>query len=244
MQSFFNGISYLIQGFKLLNKPGIRPFVIVPFGINLILFSSLIYFLSQYFSAWLEQLLTSLPDWLSFVYWIVMPAFIFILLFSSAYVFSLVANLIASPFNGLLAEKVEIYLTGVSPGEQQDSDWASILKTVPHSVGREWAKFKYYIPRVAGLAVLTIIPIVSIVAPIAWFIWGAWMMTIQYLDYPMDNHQISFAELSHAVAEQRLSSLGFGSAVVFLLSIPVINFLLMPAAVAGATIMWVEKHQK
>ena len=41
-----------------------------------------------------------------------MPAFIFILLFSSAYVFSLVANLIASPFNGLLAEEVEIYQSG------------------------------------------------------------------------------------------------------------------------------------
>ncbi len=38
--------------------------------------------------------------------------------------------------------------------------------------------------------------------------------------------------------------MGFGGATLFLTLIPVVNFLAMPTAVAGATVMWAEEFDK
>jgi len=40
-----------------------------------------------------------------------------------------------------------------------------------------------------------------------------------------------------------LLHLSFGSGVSLLLLLPLINFFVMPIAVVGATILWVEEHQ-
>ena len=52
----------------------------------------------------------------------------------------------------------------------------------------------------------------------------------QYIDYPADNHK------------KRWQSLGFGGIVYLVLLIPVVNLLMMPAAVAGATLFWVRER--
>ena len=70
---------------------------------------------------------------------------------------------------------------------------------------------------------------------------GAWMMSIQFVDYPMDNHQLSFAEVKRAVRSRRLSSLGFGGLVAVCTGIPLVNFFVVPAAVVGATLLWCEE---
>jgi CysZ protein len=40
---------------------------------------------------------------------------------------------------------------------------------------------------------------------------------------------------------RRALSLGFGAAAAGLTTIPILNFVVMPAAVAGATAMWVAE---
>ena len=75
------------------------------------------------------------------------------------------------------------------------------------------------------------------------FLLGAWMMSIQYVDYPVDNHRGSFADVKEAVRGRRLSSMGFGGFVALCSSIPVVNFFVVPAAVVGATLLWVEELQ-
>jgi CysZ protein len=39
----------------------------------------------------------------------------------------------------------------------------------------------------------------------------------------------------------RALSLGFGMAVMFSSMVPLINFVIMPAAVCGATALWLER---
>ena len=67
------------------------------------------------------------------------------------------------------------------------------------------------------------------------------MMSLQFLDYPMDNHQLSFGDVKEAARYRRLSTLGFGGAVALCAGIPVINFFVIPSAVVGATAMWCEE---
>ena len=59
----------------------------------------------------------------------------------------------------------------------------------------------------------------------------------------MDNNQISFAQMRKLLGQKRLSALSFGTVTMLFTMVPVLNFLAMPAAVAGATLFWVEEYK-
>ena len=238
---FSEGFSYFFKGLMLLNKPGIRVFVIIPLLINILIFSSVFGVAGYYFTEGLDYLLSKLPEWLSFLYWVIMPLFTSVVLFIVGYTFNIVANIIGAPFNGFLAEKIEEHLRGSRPPEKMGIP--ELIAVIPHSIKRELDKLAYYLPRLLLLILFTLIPGINIFSPFMWFVMGAWMLAIQYSDFPMDNNKISFAEMKRLLKQERLNSIGFGATVAIALSIPIINFLVMPAAVAGATVMWVEKHQ-
>src|SRR5690625_1976513 len=143
------GARYVLRGIDMLRLPGLRRFVAIPLGINLVVFASLIALVLGQVRHWMQQLLAWLPNWLGFLEWILWPLTLLLLLVVVLYSFSVLANLIASPFNGLLAEKVELMLGGELP--EGDGVWAAV-KDAPRAMGKELAKLGYYLPR--ALAVL------------------------------------------------------------------------------------------
>ncbi|WP_261842869.1 sulfate transporter CysZ [Aliamphritea ceti] len=238
----FRGAGYFIRGVSMLPEKGIRQFVLVPLLINIFLFAGAIWLLFDQMSVWIDYLLsTMLPDWawldfLRYLLWPLVAGSVLVIVYFS---FSVVANIIAAPFNGILSEKVEQRLRGVVV---TDTGWAAIIAMVPQAVGREISKLMYYLPRFLLLLVIAMIPVVGLVAPILWFLFGCWMMAIQYCDYPMDNNKVSFTDMRVALKQKRFTSLGFGGLVSLGMMIPLVNLLIMPAAVIGATIYWVEEY--
>jgi CysZ protein len=99
----------------------------------------------------------------------------------------------------------------------------------------------YFIAWAIPFLVLFLIPGVNLAAPVLWFIFSAWMLALEYADFPMGNHNIMFPQQRRTVAKKRFLNLGFGSAVSVATMTPILNFLVMPAAVAGATALWVEQ---
>jgi len=238
----FQGAGYLVRGLKMLPDPQIRPFVLVPLLTNIILFVAAIWMLFSNFGGWVDSLIsTFLPDWewLQLLHYLLWPLMALLVIVFVYYGFSIVANLIAAPFNGFLSEKVEKRLRG---DVIQDEGWQAVLALVPRAIGRELAKLAYYLPRLLFLLVLSFIPVINIVAPLLWILFGAWMMAIQYCDYPMDNNKVSFKNMKNMLKADRLTSLGFGGLIQVGMMIPILNLILMPAAVVGATIYWVEGH--
>jgi len=61
------------------------------------------------------------------------------------------------------------------------------------------------------------------------------------MDYPMGNHGIVFQEQRKIMITKKKRTFGFGLGVMLITFIPVINFIAMPVAVAGASKMWVDK---
>ncbi|NBC47838.1 MAG: sulfate transporter CysZ, partial [Gammaproteobacteria bacterium] len=101
------GAACLLQGLSLIARPGLRRFVLVPLLINVAVFTAAIWYGIARFAdavAWMEA---QLPGWLHWLDWLLWPLFVLALLIVVFYSFTLVANLIASPFNGLLAERAE-----------------------------------------------------------------------------------------------------------------------------------------
>ena len=238
------GALYLLRGLSYLPKPGIRAFVLIPLLINLFLFAGAIYLLISNFSAWVQYLIDLwLPDWewLRFLEYLLWPVLAVLVVVGVYYGFSMVANFVAAPFNGILAEKVEQQLRG-QVNSNLDT-WQSAVKMIPQALARELAKLAYYLPRLLVLLVLSFIPLVNLAMPFVWFAFAAWMMAIQYCDYPMDNNKVSFAQMRLLLAQRRWSAFGFGSLVQLGMLIPLLNLILMPAAVIGATLFWVEQYK-
>ncbi|MFT7289062.1 MAG: CysZ protein [Halieaceae bacterium] len=233
------GARCLLRGANMLSHPKLRPFVIVPLLVNVLIFGSLISWGLGGLVDWVNGLMAWLPEWLSFLGWILWPLIGIAVALVTGYLFTAIALLIASPFNALLAEKAEELITG-KPVQGLEGLGAALL-SVPRGLFRELAKLIYYIPMALFVLILSFIPAVNALAPLLWLLLGAWMMSIQFVDYPMDNHQCSFREVRLAVADRRLSSLGFGGLVAACAGIPVINFIVVPAAVVGATILYVEE---
>lgn len=230
------GAGYLMQGASLLRHPSLRAFVIVPLAINVLIFGGLITLGFNYISGLMDSMLSSIPSWLSFIQWILWPLIVITVSLISGYLFTTVALIIASPFNALLAEKAEELITG-KPVDSLEGLGAT-LASIPRSLVRELVKLLYYIPMALLALILSFIPGVGAVV---WLLLGAWMMSIQFVDYPMDNHQLSFAEVKKAVRARRLSSFGFGGVVALCTAIPLVNFFVVPAAVVGATLLWCEE---
>ena len=230
------GIGYLVDGVKMLGHPALRLFVIVPLVINIIIFGTLIGYGLSFITEFMDRWLTALPEWLSFIEWILWPLIWLTFSLISGYLFTAVALIIASPFNGLLAEKAEELVTG-KPVNGPEGLFAALM-LVPRGVIRALAELIYYVPMAVFVLIITFIPVLNAVAPLLWFLLGAWMMSIQFVDYPMDNHQLSFADVKEAVRSRRLSSMGFGGAVALCTGIPIVNFFVVPAAVVGATLLW------
>ena len=155
------------------------------------------------------------------------------------YISTLLALMLTSPFHALLAEKVEESITGQPVPALQGI--AAALLEVPRALFREIRKFLYYVPMALAVLILTIIPVFNAFAPLGWFLMGAWMMSLQFVDYPMDNHRLQFREVRDACAERRLSTIGFGGTVAFFTGIPLLNLVVIPAAVIGATLLWCEE---
>ena len=230
------GASYLTRGARMLNHPSLRLFVIIPLLVNILIFGSLITWGFSYISDAMDSMLSRIPSWLNFIRWILWPLIVITVSLATGFLFTTIALIIASPFNALLAEKAEELITG-GPVDSLEGFGAAVL-AIPKSILRELAKLVYYIPMALFAVLLSFIPGLG---AIAWLILAAWMMSIQFVDYPMDNHQLSFSDVKEAVRRRRLSSMGFGGLVALCASIPVINFVVVPAAVVGATLLWCEE---
>ncbi len=234
MFAFFRGIGDGIRGFGLILTSGSKRFIIVPLIVNILLFYTAITLLVDQLDLWIQQLL---PSWLGWLEWIVWPLFAVAILLAIFYSFTLLANLIASPFNSLLSSRIEASLTGRAP---VDITTGKLAGLIARTVMSELKKIVYSIKWMIPLLILTLIPVINIVAPFAWMLFAAWFFALEYTDYPLANRGLLFDEVKRFNRLNRMRALGLGCVIFILTSIPVLNFVAMPVAVAAATRLCVE----
>jgi len=236
LKDFLLGAGYVLRGLRLIRRPGLRRFVVVPLLLNSALFALGIW--------WGYQLLDSevihrLPGWLAWARWLLVPLFVVTVSIIVFFTFSLLANLVGAPFNALLAERVERLLGGAPP-DQGGGLWRLAGEAL-RSLWAELAKLLYLALWALPLLLLFLVPGLNVLAPFAWAAFSAWMLALEYADYPMGNHAIPFRRQRRILRRRRGLAWGFGGAILLLTSVPLVNFLVMPVAVAGATALWVER---
>lgn len=237
-------INSLFHSFKYLFAPGYRRLTLGPIAINLIIYLLLGWYFVELFAQAMNWSLQRIPDWLAFVRPLAWILFTLTLLVGFGYTFALLAALIASPFNGLLSEKVARQ-RGHSLTETPLSIGA-ILSVMGRSLWREAVKLGYFLPRLMGVLLLSLllgfIPVIGWLAGMLLTLsWAVWNIAIQFIDYPADNQGLNFSQTIEIMRRNRARCLGFGAVIAGLLSVPLLNLLVLPAAVISATLLWTDE---
>lgn len=231
------GIHCFIAGIALIKTPSVRRFVIFPILLNIVLFSFASWLLWEYALSFLDDLL---PSWLEWLAVVLMPIFALSLLTIVYFSFTLVANIIAAPFYGLLAENIALHLSGKEP---KNISSAPFFKEALSSILSEIRKVSYYLIRAMPLLILSFIPGINVVALPLWLLFSAWFLTFEYSGYALENQHKLFAEQKTIIKKDRLSALTFGGLSLLATTIPVVNLFAPAVAVAGATKMLYQRGE-
>jgi len=227
---------HLLQGLKVLSNQGYRRFIFIPLLANLVFFILLTTFMFGVFSDSVLWVTDWLPSWMNFMGWFIWFILGSVFFIVYGFSFSIITNIFAAPFNGMLAEKIQRDM-GVDLPEGE-----SLGSLITRTLVRELSKLMYFIWYgiwvTLGLVVLAWIPLLNLLVPVLAFAWGAWCLAIQYLDYAADNNQQTFKELRGDAKKSMFNTLTFGGCITLLMMVPVVNIFVMPVAVAGATYMW------
>ena len=236
MNDFKCGFVYLLSGFKLILKPKIRFYSLTPLILNISLFVLLIF----YSYGELDRIISDLESqwqWLGWLTWLIWLFFFIAVSIFIFFCFSILGNLISAPFNSLLSHAVEVELLGE---KIEIYTKQPMHELIINSFKSECYKIIYFSLRILALIILFLIPLVNIIAPFIWFIFSAWMIALEYCDFPMSNQNIDFSRQRKELSKNRLLTYGFGVATLIFTIIPIVNFIIIPVAVAGATKMCAE----
>lgn len=230
---FVAGLDYVRRGARLLRRPGLRRYILIPLLTNLLLLGVAAVVLYQTLEQALADWLPAALDWLRYVL-LPLAGLVFALVFF--FVFTFIANLLATPFNGALSSAVLRELQGAALGPE-----SSLMQELRLGLAGELAKAAYFVKLSLPCALLSLLPGVNVLSVIVWPVFGAWALAIEYLDCPLGNHLRPFPAALQAARQQRRLAFGFGAGVALLTAVPVLNFIAMPVGVAGATLLYHER---
>ena len=235
------GALYLIKGFSMLRLPELRKFVLIPLIINILLFASMSVLLYSSLNDLILELVAGLPEWLQWVDWLIWLLLGASIILFAYFTFTIVANIISAPFNGILSEAVEDYKLGK---KESDNSLGSVFAEIIPALQDEWQKIFYSLSRSLPLLILLLIPGINLLASILWILFGTWVLSLQYLDYPLSNQKILLAQQRSLLKTKKWLILGFGGAVMLGTLLPILNFFIVPSAVVASTLIYIDHFRE
>jgi len=245
VSNFSHGfLSHLGSARFILDHPGLLKLVAVPFLINLLVFSGMVYLGMDFFNNSVIHLIPQGDAW----YWALLYYFLWtlavlvtaVLVFFS---FTVVGNLIAAPFNDLLSERTEHLLAG-----QRDEASFSLRvfgQDALRTLAVEVRKILLFVAAMLFLLLLNLIPVIgSMVYSVLAVALTLFFLAMEYMGFVFSRKRMNFAEQRRYIFARKMTMLGFSVGVLALLAIPFVQFICIPLAVVGATRLWCEDQER
>lgn len=238
---FARGFSYPLRAVKFFrHKPGLLRYLAIPFFINLLVFTVTVYFGFDLFQGMLEAYAPGTEVWygilLYYLAWTVALLLTTVVVFFS---FTVIGNLIASPFNELLSEQTEVLISG-----EQDEESFSLRrfwKESRYAIVVELKKMTVFVICMVLLFSLNFIPVIG---PLAYAVlapaFTLFFLAVEYMAFVLMRKQLSFTEQRRYIFKHPILMLGYACGVFCMLAIPFVQFFCIPLAVVGATLLWCD----
>lgn len=235
---FFTGVGLLLRGIGLyVRDPALMLLGIIPALISgalyLAAFATLAYFVDD-----LAALITPFADdWSTTARSLIRVAAGLALLglggLLGVLTFTAVTLAIGDPFYEKISERVDDRYGG-TPGEEEASFWASLRRSVADSLRLVAISTLIGVPLFAA----GFIPVVGqTVVPVIGAAIGGWFLALELSGAAFYRRGMRLPQRRSVLKADRLTTLGFGVAVFVCFLVPLGAVLVMPAAVAGATLL-------
>jgi CysZ protein len=252
--AFARGLAYPARAFRLIRAdPKLRRYALLPFLINLAVFglalAAFVYWFDDLFrlvSGWAQLARPEAWYWLP-LYWLaaLVRGIVAILLVVAAllvvwFSFTLLGNVIASPFNELLSAATERRL-GVAGSNEVPGGLLGIPREGWRAVSDEARKTGFFLLVQAALLPLNLVPVAGSVAYATLSIgFGVLFVALDFIDYPMSRRRLPFAERRRALFRHAALMAGFGGSLFLTIFIPGLSLICMPLGVVGGTLLYLD----
>lgn len=254
MAAFARGLFYPVLAFRLIRADAaLRRYALLPFLINLAIFAVAV----GAFAFWCDDLVRLLTAWAHVArpqawYWIPLywlaRAFRWLLALLLAiaallvvwFTFTLIGNVIASPFNELLSAATECRL-GLRAPDDGGKGLLAMGREARRAVGDELRRTAFFVLVQAALLPLNLIPVAGSVAYATISVaFGVLFVALDFTDYAMSRRRLPFAERRRTVFRHRALMAGFGSSLFLTIFVPGLSLLCMPLGVVGGTLLYLD----
>lgn len=239
--AFAKGFWAPIQGLAFLRKtPLLWKYIWIPALLNVVLFAGLGALFFVLFPHLVGLILPQGDAWylliLRAIMWVLGSVLVLLLFLVT---FTSIGTALAGPFNELLSERVEELKKGSYP-KYEGGLWPQVRRSARSIL----ESLKYLAAYLLGSLLILLLGLVPAIGPpISTVLGAAWtflFLALEFGDYYLARHWVRFKERWSIVWSHKWASMGFGAGCSLLLLIPFLNLLLMPGAVTGGTLLWLE----
>jgi len=215
-------------------------YVLIPLAVNVMVFLGLGILFFFLFPELVGLILPEGDAWywtiLRAILWIIGTFLVMVLFLVS---FTAVGTAIASPFNEALSEQVERMVGG-----WRSEDGLGLWDQARRSARSAIESIKHVAVYLGGSLLIGLTGLIpatgTLISMILGTLWTFLFLAMEFGDYYLARHWLAFRTRWRMVLAERWSSLGFGAGCAALFMIPFLNLLLMPGAVVGGTLLWME----
>lgn len=226
----------------LRSNPRLIQYILIPFLINAIVFSAAVLLGLDFFGSTVVEYIPQGDAWYwSVLYgllWVVAVLLTAVLVFFS---FTVVGNLLASPFNDLLSERTEEMLSGAV--NEESFALGRFFKDALQTIFMEAKKMWIFVVIMVLILPLNLLPGVgNTLYTILAIALTLFFLCFEYLGFVMVRKRQFFREQKSYIFGRKFLMLGFSCGVMALLAIPFFQLLCIPLAVIAATRLWCEEE--
>lgn len=242
VRRFLRGASYPWRGLRfLLPRTEFWPWAVGPFLITLWMIAAALWGAFQYGDDllalfWTRPVIQQSGSFQIAVWEFVASGLRVVLFLGLAVVAWIAGNMIASPFYDVLAEKTE---GAVLDRPEQSFDWRIALGDAWMSIRHSALGLMLYLVVMGPLLLLNLIPGAgSVLYTVLSTLATVFFVTREVMDIPLSRRRTPFFAKLRWMGHHKALLGGMGLVCMLLLMIPLLNFVCMPVAVMGGTLMY------
>lgn len=241
--NFSRGFFAPFRSVRLLRaNPRLAQYILIPFMINTVVFSGAVYLGLDFFGHTVVEYIPQGEAWYwSVLYWLLWVIAVLLTAVLVFFSFTVVGNLLASPFNDLLSERTEEVLSGSVNNEKFSV--SRFLHDALQTILMEAKKMWVFVVAMIIILPLNLLPgIGNSIYTILAVSLTLFFLCFEYLGFVLVRKRQFFREQRRYIFSRKFLMLGFSCGVMALLAIPFFQLFCIPLAVIGATRLWCEEE--